>query len=161
MTTEDQERLYREYYGKVLGYIRTRINNKDDAEDLCADVFEKAFRSSGEYDPEKASPGTWIYSITRNTVIDYYRRSRRSEELPEDIAEEGSVEDGLIREETLEELAAALEKLPTVLTDIIVLRYYDRLQLTEIAEKTGISYGAVKIRHRKALDMLKAALEKR
>lgn len=160
MTAHEQERLYAEYRDKVLGYIRNRVNNKEDAEDLCSDVFEKAFRASADYDEEKSAPGTWLFSITRNTVIDYYRRTRQAAELPEDIPEEGSVEDGLINSETLEELAKALEKLPTVLTEIIVLRYYDRLPLAVISQRMGLSYGAVKLRHQKALGMLKAALEK-
>ena len=44
------------------------------------------------------------------------------------------------------------------LTDIVVLRYYDRLPLTEIAGKLGMSYGAVKLRHQKALSLLRASL---
>ena len=58
----------------------------------------------------------------------------------------------------LDELAAALEQLPDELTDIIVARYYDRLPLTEIAERMGLSYGAVKLRHQKALLLLRTAM---
>ena len=69
MTSAEQERLYTEYRGKVLGYIRARVNSREDAEDLCADVFEKAFRASGDYDAAKAAPGTWLYAIGRNTAV--------------------------------------------------------------------------------------------
>ena len=103
----------------------------------------------------------WIYSITRDTVIDYYRRSRPPEdEHPEDLSDDSLPEKGVLNSETLEELAAALEHLPEELTDLIVLHYYDRLPLTELAPRLGISYGAVKIRHQKALTMLRAALER-
>ena len=159
MTAGDQERLYMEYYSRVLGYIRARVNNKEDAEDLCADVFEKAFRSYADYDKSKAAPGTWLYSITRNTVIDYYRRSRPTAELPEDIPEEESIEEGLINAQTLEDLAKAMEKLPSALTEIIVLRYYDRIPLTEISQRMGMSYGALKLKHQKALKMLRSAMK--
>lgn len=161
MTAAEKERLYKEYRDKVFGYIRSRVNNREDAEDLCEDVFLKAYRSSEEYDGERASIGTWIYSITRNTVIDYYRRSRPAEELPEDLSDDTSPEDGVLSSEMLEELASALESLPTELTDIIVLHYYDRISLTDIAAKLGISYGAVKLKHQKALMMLKIALDKK
>ena len=161
MTAEEKEQLYKEYRGKVFGYIRSRVNNREDAEDLCEDVFLKAYRASDEFDGERASVGTWIYSITRNTVIDYYRRSRPADELPEDLSDDSSVEDGVLNSEMLEELASALESLPTELTDIIVLHYYDRISLTDIAAKVGISYGAVKLRHQKALMMLKIALDKK
>ena len=80
------------------------------------------------------------------------------DELPEDLAEDSLPEDGIMRQSLLDSLAAALEKLPSELTDIVVLRYYDRIPLTEIADKLGMSYGMVKIRHNKALSLLRAAL---
>ena len=159
MTAADKEFLYKEYRGKVLGYIRTRVNNREDAEDLCEDVFLKAFQSPSGYDAAKAAPGTWIYTITKNTVIDYFRRQRPTEELPEDLADEDSPEDSVENDETLEELANALARLPADLKDIIVMCYYDRRPLTEIAMISGISYGAVKLKHQKALALLRCALE--
>ncbi len=159
MTAVEQERLYKDYCKKVMGYIRARVYNQEDAEDLCADVFEKAFRASDGFDESRSSPGTWLYTITRNTVTDYFRRSRPAAELPEDLTEEGSIEDGLINAELLEDLAAAMERLPTSLSEIIVLRYYDRLPLTEIAGKLGMSYGSLKLKHQKALGMLRKALD--
>ncbi len=158
MTTAEQTRLYTEYRSRVLGYIRARVPNREDAEDLCEDVFLKVLRASGSYDGEKSAPGTWIYAITRNTVIDYFRRTRPSEELPEDLAEDDLPEDGLMQAELLDSLARALERLPEELTDVVVLHYYDRLPLTEIALRLGLSYGAGKLRHQKALAMLRRSL---
>ncbi len=158
MTTAEQTRLYTEYRGRVLGYIRARVPNREDAEDLCEEVFLKVLRASGSYDGGKSAPGTWIYAITRNTVIDFFRRRRPAEELPEDLAEEALPEDGLLQTELLEELAEALERLPEELTDVVVLHYYDRLPLSEIALRLGLSYGAVKLRHRKALELLRRSL---
>ena len=159
MTAAEQERLYKEYRGKVLSYIRSRVNIREDAEDLCEDVFVKAFSSSADYDKDKAAVGTWIYTITRNTVIDYYRLSRLTVEIPEDMADDDTPEESVINAELLERLAKALEKLPDDLAQIIVLCYYDRLPLTVIAKKLNMSYGAVKIRHQKALGLLREALE--
>ncbi len=159
MTTAEQEKLYIEFRPKVLSYIRSRVNDPDDAEDLCEDVFLKAFKASERFDSQKASPGTWIYTITRNTVIDFFRKDRSYEELPEDMRSDELPEDTLLQNELLEELAGALESLSAELTDIIVMHYYDRLTLTDIAEKTGLSYGAVKLRHQKALSLLRQAME--
>ena len=159
MTPDEKERLYAEYKDKVLSYIRSRVFNASDVEDLCEDVFVKAFSAADSFDPSKASAGTWLYSITRNTVIDYCRRFHPTEEIPEDISDDSRTEDGIIESETLEELAAALENLPAELTDVVVLHYYDGMPLTEIAATLGISYGAVKIRHNKALALLRAALK--
>lgn len=158
MTKEQQSQLYTEYRDKVSGYIRLRVNNHEDGEDLCADVFEKFFRTCDTYDNKKSSISTWIYTITRNTVIDYYRRLRPTEKLPEELSDESRPEDILMLREQMGALAAALEKLPTELTDIIVLHYYDYEPLTRIADIMGMSYGAVKLRHQKALSQLRTLL---
>ncbi len=154
----DIEQIYTEYYGKVMGYIQARVRGKADAEDLCAEVFEKIQRKLGDYDQTKAGVSTWIFTITRNTVIDSFRRKRPSEELDENISDDTEVDEELLQTESLSELAAALRSLPQQLTDIIVLRYYDGKPLTEIAEIMGLSYGAVKLRHQNALALLREKL---
>ena len=151
----DMAQVYSEYQGKVMGYMRARLSSRTEAEDLCSDVFEKILRKIDGYDPSKSALGTWIFSITRNTLIDYFRRNRPSAELDENIAEEGEIGEGLLESETLGELAAALKKLPEQLRDIIVMRYYDGKPLTEIAKIMDLSYGAVKLRHQNALILLK------
>ena len=154
----DIETIYTQYYSKVMGYIHARIRNRMDAEDLCADVFEKVQRKLPDFDPSKASVSTWIFTITRNTVIDHYRRSRPSEELDENLSDNIELDEGLLNSETLHELASALRSLPEEMRDIIVLRYYDGKPLTEIAAIMGLSYGAVKLRHQSALVKLRKVL---
>ena len=183
------ERIYTAYSGKVLGYIRARIQNYADAEDLQSEVFEKVFRKFADYDPEKAAVGTWIFTITRNTVIDYYRKTKPTEELDEELADNSAVDDSLqkvlsqyvdnkmicfnniskkrafithagIPQETLSELAKALNDLPQQMREIIVLRYYDGKPLTEIAQLLGLSYGAVKLRHQNGVEMLRRVMRK-
>lgn len=154
----DIETLYAQYSGKVMGYIHARVRNRADAEDLCADVFEKIQRKLEGFDPSKASVSTWIFTITRNTVIDHYRRSRPSEELDENLSDDTELDEDLLNSESLSELAGALRSLPEEMRDIIVLRYYDGKPLTEIADLMGLSYGAVKLRHQSALNRLRLAL---
>ena len=158
MQNADLDRIYAEYSGKVMGYIRARVHSSADAEDLRSEVFEKVLRKIGDFDPSKASLSTWIFTITRNTVIDHFRRTKPTEELDENLSDNIELDEGLLNSETLSELAAALRKLPQQLMDIIVLRYYDGKPLTEIAELMGLSYGAVKLRHQNAVLMLRQAL---
>ena len=160
LSAEDKEKLYRDYRDRILGYIRARVDIAENAEDLCEDVFEKAFRAADTYNPELSAPGTWLYAITRNTITDYYRRVRPSEELPEDLSDDALPEDDLLKRELLESLAKAMEKLSADLADIVVMRYYDRIPLTEIAVQLGMSYGAVKLRHQKALAILKKSIDR-
>ena len=138
-----------------MGYIQARVQCRADAEDLCANVFEKVLRKLGSFDQGKAALGTWIFTITRNTVIDYYRKTKPAAELNENIVSDDTVDGSLLETETLTELARALRALPQELQNIIVLLYYDRKPMTEIASILHLSYGAVKLRHQKALLMLR------
>lgn len=159
MSRPDMEFIYARYRSKVLGYIRNRVNSPADAEDLCEDVFEKVQLKLDSYDSEKAQLSTWIYTITRNRVIDFYRRSHPHEELDEEMPSAEGVDDEMLSSETLKELAAALSKLPDEARDIIVFRYYDNKPLTEIAKLMNLSYGAVKLRHQSALEALRRAMQ--
>ena len=158
MSKTTLEQIYTDYYGKVMGYISARIRSRADAEDLCTDVFMKIQQKLDSYDESKAAVGTWVFTITRNTLIDHFRRNRPSEELDENLKDDSEVDEGLLNQETLSELASALTRMPEQMRDIIVLRYYDGKPLTEIAEIMGLSYGAVKLRHQNALILLRERL---
>ena len=160
MAVMSMEEIYMAYHKKVMGYLSVRLSSRADAEDLCSEVFEKVQRKLPTYDQQKAAVGTRVFTITRNTLIDFFRRKKPQEELDENIAEDGEIDDSLLNAETLSELASALQALPQQLRDIVVLRYYDGKPLTEIAEMMGLSYGAVKLRHQNALLLLREKMLK-
>ena len=155
MTSSEWEEIYRTYHDRVMGYIAARVQRREDAEDLCADVFEKILRKIGDYDREKAAVGTWIYTITRNTVIDFFRKSRPAAELDEKIPSEQEVDESLLKRESLRELGTALKKLPPDLQNVIVLVYGERKTLVEVSRMTHVSYRTAKVRHQKALRLLR------
>ncbi len=161
MTPLSGDKLYADYRERVLAYLTHRTGRREDAEDLCADIFAEVFRSLPRYDPEKSSVSTWIYRITRSTLIDYLRTKRQSEPLSEDITAADDIDEDLIRRETLERLASALLTLGREERDIIILRYYKGYKLTDVSRLTGISYGMVKVKHGRALSALRARLEER
>ena len=74
--TEEREALYTAYSEKVRGYVFGKVANRHDAEDLVSDVFLKAYEKYPTFDADRASVSTWLYTITRNTVIDYFRTHR-------------------------------------------------------------------------------------
>ena len=154
----DKEKIYRDYYEKVFGYILSKINNPHDAEDLTGDVFVKIYAKLDNFDENKASLSTWIYTVTRNTLTDYFRTRKVFAEMPEDAEDETSVTDEICNVEMLEKLADALETLDKRERDIIILRYYSGKTLKEIAGKLGISYSYVKILQNKALEHLRKNL---
>ena len=153
------EALYAAYRDKVLAYLSGRTDSREDADDLCHDVFEQVFHSLARYDAAKSSISTWIYQITRYTLIDYIRTKHPSEPLTEDISLMGDSEERIIQKETLECLAAAIAALEQDERDIIVLRYYNGYSLTDISRLTGISYGMVKVKHKKALKKINEDLK--
>ena len=151
--------IFEEYGARVLNYILSRVNNRTVAEDLRSEVFLKIEERLSTYDPRRSSLSTWVFTITRNTLIDYYRSHRVSEEIPETMAADDDVEESVCNAESLETLAESLKKLAQRERDIIILHYYSGQTLKAIAERMGISYAYVKLLHNKALMQLKDFFE--
>ena len=149
----DKTQIYEEFHMKVLRYIQSQVNDYYLAEDLCSDVFVKVYDKLDSFNEKKAKLSTWIFTITRNTLIDYYRTRKVTVEVPETLTYE--VEDTEDLDEQLQTLSKALEQIDERSRQIVVLHYYDCLTLKEIAEKLDISYTYVKILHKKALLLLK------
>lgn len=98
---------------------------------------------------------TWIYTITRNTVIDYFKTNKTVCELPEILEYTDEGFEDILKKETLEELANALERLEQRKRGLIILHYYSGYTLKQTAEKMQMSYANAKIIHAKALGELK------
>jgi RNA polymerase sigma-70 factor, ECF subfamily len=71
--------FYAEFLPKVYRYIAYRVNDVATAEDLTSMVFEKALTNFKNYDQRKAQFSTWVFTIARNTLIDYYRAHEKKQ----------------------------------------------------------------------------------
>lgn len=80
--------------------------------------------------------------------------------MPDDLSDEENLCDGILREESLKELAGALATLDERAHALIVFRYYRRMSLKETAERLGVSYAYVKVLHKSALRALREAMTK-
>ena len=163
MNKQDCGFIYTQYRDKVFGFVRSKIVNQTEAEDIVQTVFLKVYSNLDKYDETKASLSTWIYIITRNTVYDYLKEKRGHPVLElvdntVDSAEEP--DDSLLNQEALEELACALQKLPQNQRDIIILIYYHGKPKTEVAKILDITYGQLRYLHDKALSRLKETLSR-
>lgn len=163
MNKQDCGFIYTQYRDKVFGFVRSKIVNQTEAEDIVQTVFLKVYSNLDKYDETKASLSTWIYTITRNTVYDYLKEKRAHPVLElvdntVDSAEEP--DDSLLNQEALEELACALQKLPQNQRDIIILIYYHGKPKTEVAKILDITYGQLRYLHDKALSRLKETLSR-
>ena len=164
MNKQDCGFIYTQYRDKVFGFVRSKIVNQTEAEDIVQTVFLKVYSNLDKYDETKASFSTWIYIITRNTVYDYLKDKRDHPvlELIENTEEsEEKTDDSLLNQEALEELACALQKLPQNQRDIIILIYYKNLDRRKVAEMFGMTYGQVRYLHDKAIKRLGELLHKK
>ena len=155
VTGTNQDSLYLDYKDKVTAYVRSRIENKYDVEDIVSTVFLKIYQKIDSFDESKASLSTWIYTITRNTVIDYFREIKTHIEFLDEIEADTLSADSLVDDELLEDLAYALETLSERERDLIILHYYKGYTLKRISEMMGMSYINAKLIHTKALSMLR------
>lgn len=154
MTEQEKTKIYEDYAIKVRNFILSKVNDFNLAEDLTSDVFVKVYSKLDSFNDKKASLSTWIFTITRHTLIDYYRTRKVNEELPEDLTYEEDEED-ICTPENLDTLKEGLKKLSDKERDLIVLHYYSKETLKDIANKMNISYAYAKVLHAKALLKLK------
>ena len=148
------EQIYLQYHDKVRAYVRGKIQDPHDVEDLVSAVFMKIVQKLDSYDPEKASVSTWVYTVTRNSVTDHFRTRRTLMALEDYMADETYA--SAMTDDALESLADALLTLKEKERDLIVLHYYTGHTLKTVAEMMGMSYINAKVIHKKALTSLQA-----
>ena len=147
------EQIYLQYHDKVRAYVRGKIQDPHDVEDLVSAVFMKIVQKLDSYDPDKASVSTWVYTITRNTVTDHFRTRRTLVALEDYMMDEQPEE---FTDDTLDSLADALLAMKERERDLIVLHYYTGHTLKTVAEMMGMSYINAKVIHKKTLESLRA-----
>ncbi len=158
---------YEEHQSAVFRYIRFRVATREAAEDVTSTVFMKALRSFDRYDPDRASPRTWLLRIARNAVTDYLRSLKRRgslhvslDRIPDLVADVPSHEERVIKQERIQRLLNGSQTLRKADQEILSLRYGSGLDNAEIAEHLNISNNAVAVRLHRALKRLKASVEK-
>ena len=149
------EQIYLQYHDKVRAYVRGKIQDPHDVEDLVSAVFMKVVQKLDSYDPTKSSVSTWVYTMTRNTVTDHFRTRRTLMSLEDYMADEAPEE---LNDGVLDSLADALLALKEKERSLIVLHYYTGHTLKEVAEMMGMSYINAKVIHKKALAALRLAI---
>lgn len=150
----------------VYRYVRYRVATRETAEDLTSDVFVKALRAFHRYDPDMASPRTWLLRIARNAVTDHLRSLRRRgslhvslDRVPDLVADVPSQDERVLRQERIETLLNGNRRLRRADQEILSLRYGAGFGNAEIAESLGISANAVAVRLHRALRRLKDAVQ--
>ena len=153
-----------ERHGRALyGYLRFHLTSADQAEDLTAEVFLRALRHIGSFDPRLGTPKAWLFRIAQNVLRDHQRQSRRRVMVPlgsfRDLEYQApSPEERLLWEEEVARLLAAVAELPPQDREIIGLCYASDLSVAEAAEVLGLGGSAARTRLWRALRRLRKAL---
>lgn len=143
----------------LKSFVRKHIANEQDAEEITQDVLLKIFSSvSGLKDDSRIH--AWIYRITRNAIIDYYRKANKSVDFVElnDELEEKLYEDQNSNKEIAGCLKAMIENLPDKYKEAILLTELNHLTHKELGALLGISISGAKSRVQRARKMLKDML---
>jgi RNA polymerase sigma factor (sigma-70 family) len=135
--------LYDEFMPKVFRYIIYWVNDKHTTEDLTSAVFEKALVKFKTFNVAKATFGTWIIAIARNTVIDYFRRNKRYEtdldQALDIIDGDDSPDERIIKAEELRKLRLCMERLSAPEKEIISLKFGGELTNRAISRELRLS----------------------
>jgi RNA polymerase sigma factor (sigma-70 family) len=164
-----QQRVYEQFYGKMMAVCMRYTKNTDQAKDILQDGFIKVFRSMESFNRAGSFEG-WIRRIIVNTAIDHFRRSKHSYLL---LGEERSIEDfkdqdeeDTLADDTGEELPDlkpadvinAMQKLTPAYRTVFNLYVFEEMTHKEIADALGINVGTSKSNLAKAKHNLKKLL---
>lgn len=151
------EALYRTAWPRVVDYLRFRIG-PDDAADLAAEVFVRAWKARAQYSPDRGEPEAWLWGIARNAARDHRRASRPPMDL-DDAAAVADVAEHDARVEATARVAAALAMLEPIDRDIVALRFGGGLPFREVGAAVGLAEAAAATRLHRAIKRLRSLLE--
>ena len=151
-------RLYERYAPMVHGVLLAKVP-VGDVDDLVQDVFVRALRHLSTL-RETGSFGAWLTAIARNMANDYYRRSVPEESLTEDSSAH-EVQLGTSSGDHAGPAAAVLEavkSLPDAYRETLILRLVVGMTGPEIAARTGMTHGSVRVNLHRGMEQLRAKL---
>ncbi len=159
MITPTLESIWNEFAVRLAQFIRARVSGRATVEDILQDVFGKIQgRLDSLEDPSRLQ--SWLYSLTRNAIIDHYRTRKETTEVPESLPTEPPSNDM-----EMEELKAAVRRmissLPEPYRAALVLTEFEGLTQKEVAERFGLSLSGAKSRVQRGREQLKQLLHER
>ena len=150
------EELVKTHTRRVYAICYRFTNRENEAQDLTQEVFLRVFRTLGSFRSGEGSFAVWLTRLTRNLLVDHYRRTKyeRVTDAIEDqlagIEEKTAMHsrtDGLVAgREAGELLQAALQKLSPELREAVILRDLQEMEYREIARVLNVPEGTVKSR---------------
>ena len=155
------ERLFRESYSEVYNFVYYSILNEQATEDVVAEAFLRAARYFDRFDSTRAKFTTWVKSIARNCIIDYYRKRQPTssiDEVPESAF--ASNEDFATDVENADLATRLLAILGEDERRLVYLKYYEGLRNIDIANQLDLNESTVASRLHRALRKMSDAYQR-
>jgi RNA polymerase sigma factor (sigma-70 family) len=146
---------------RLRAFIRRRVADPRDAEDILQDVFSELVEANRLLMPIDHVTG-WLFRVARNRIIDLFRKAKPERLTVEDLlpSSDGSPEDVYARNLLLGELALAIDELPKEQRDVFVAHEFDGRSFKEMAAATGVSINTLLARKRYAVLHLRKRLQR-
>lgn len=154
---DNVELLWDQYGRRLRAFIRSRVGNDEEAEDILQEVFIRILRHQC-CQPEWHKPESWIYQIARNLIIDFYRRRRVVGDIPETLPAEFSLPEEDPEAVLALSLKETINELPELYRQALLLTEYQGLSQKQLAERLGISLSGAKSRVQRAREKLRTML---
>jgi RNA polymerase sigma-70 factor, ECF subfamily len=157
------QEIVQQYHRRIYNICYRFSGSTEDASDLTQEVFIKMYRTLSTYDTSRASFMTWVTTVTRNLLVDHFRKGKYDRVTDSLDAAPASQEDGLTLAEQLQDKAAgpesrmrsqetqklvheALRRLSPELREAVILRDLQDLDYKDIAKVLNVPEGTVKSR---------------
>lgn len=152
--------IYEDNKTPVFRYVYSLVNgSQQDAEDLTAETFLRAWRARHRFEGEPSGAIGWLIGIAKNLVVDDYRRRSRAVEPFPGASPEDAPEQYAIVEEEKRQLIGVLGELPDEQREILILRYVLGWQVMAIAAHLELTPNHVSVIIHRALSGLRARWE--
>ena len=145
------------YRERLLAFVSSRLNNAEDAEDLVHDVLVRAYEKRDSLKDQRKMTA-WLFQITRNRLVDYYRHKRPATENFDELRFNPEEQDAAAYQELAQCLVPFIERLPERYQTAIMLSEIEGLTQLETAEKLGLSHSGAKSRIQRGRTMLETAI---
>ena len=162
LAEQEMALLYRKHAPGLLAYVRMHITSLEDAEDLVVEVFMAALENAKFAALSEKEKQLWLWRVTRNKVIDTYRRAKTRQNVTlEQVAdslfedEKAGPEHAALRQEDYMELYAHLQRLPLLQQQILRMRFGQDLACSEIATRLGKQENVVRVTLSRTLNLLR------
>lgn len=160
-TPEAMEELYDVYGSLVYSLSYHALGHRQDAEDAVQQVFTRAWRGRGTYDPHRPL-GAWLTGIARRVIADLYAERHRQRRSVDAVASQRRISSngGPLTEEVIDRVVVqhALAKLGPPQDEILRLAFLDGLTHAQIARHLDLPAGTVKSHVHRGLKKLRHAL---